>query len=521
LLFIDRINNESNSDYYNEGRIYCPNPCAEQPLPGWGVCNLGSLNLANFHNEGNGLDTKRLVQTTKAAVRFLDNVIDATSYITPEMEKQQKMERRVGLGTMGLGELLILKGMRYGSEESIEFIDELYELIAKSAYEASIELAEEKGKFARHDARFNVRPFVQKVCGEGKLNGMLDQHGIRNVTLLTQAPTGTIGTMVGTSTGIEPYPCFVWEYKSEMGLLKEAARPLKQWLVDNNHCTEDTLTDFIKRGGLDKLKEDGELPEYFVTAHDLEPEDHARVQAAIQKWTDASISKTSNLPEHYTVEQVGKFYQLLYDLGCKGGTVYREGSREAVIQRVTKEEKAKSESEEPTWDLKPLPGDGEVIPELRVGTQTPFGRVTTKLSMVDGVPFDLYQTIGHTGTDIMADQEAIGRLMSLVLRINSPVPPERRLEMIIDQLANIGGRAQIGFGKKSFSSIPDVIASNVDELRKSFLRRAHEDGGECGCGIGKAQQEQKNHLDICPECGNASLSGKKCVKCMNCGYESC
>jgi ribonucleoside-diphosphate reductase alpha chain len=308
MYFIDRANYFSNSWYYAD--LPCTNPCGEQPLPAWGVCNLGHVNLARHIDESaHDVDWNKLKRTVSDAVRFQDNVIDATPYFFEENHKQQMSERRVGMGTIGLAEMLINLGLRYGSDDGVKFIDKLYQFIAVTAYETSVELAREKGAFSQ----FNAEKFLES----GFMKNMPDYirhlvytYGIRNVTIMTQAPTGTVGTMVGTSTGIEPF--FSWTYfrKSRLGVHQEHIQLAKDWL-DNNPGQE--------------------LPNHFVTAMELAPEEHVRVQAAVQRWTDSAISKTVNAPEDYTVEQTKKLYELMYDLGCKGGTIYRDGSRHEQI----------------------------------------------------------------------------------------------------------------------------------------------------------------------------------------------
>ncbi|CAN0326085.1 unnamed protein product, partial [Phaeothamnion confervicola] len=250
MWFIDRTNKMSNSYYYEQGDLVCTNPCGEQPLPPWSVCNLGHVNLSRFVTNGE-VAWKDLGRSVRASVRFLDNVIDATPYFFAENEKQQKEERRVGLGTVGMAEMLIRLKLRYGSPESVEFLDKLYQFIAREAYMASAEFAEEKGSFARFDAA--------KLLESGFMLGMPEdvreavaQKGLRNVTLLTQAPTGTVGTMIGTSTGIEPF--FYWSYfrKGRLGVHEEKVKIVEEF----------------------NAAHPGEaLPDYFVNAMELTPDE--------------------------------------------------------------------------------------------------------------------------------------------------------------------------------------------------------------------------------------------------------
>src|SRR5215813_1844819 len=320
VFFLERANKMSNSWYYDSGHLGCTNPCGEQPLPGFGVCNLGAVNLSKFVVDG-AVAWADLGKTVRYAVRFLDDVIDATPYFFEENYAQQKAERRVGLNTMGLAEMLIRLGIRYGSEESVQFIDRLYRFISTEAYHASADIAAEKGPFPL----FEADKFLESGYMRGTPDDVRDdirEKGMRNVTLLTQAPNGTIGTMVGTSTGIEPF--YFWTYlrKSRLGKHAEQVRVVEEW---------------------QQAHPDETLPEYFVTAMDLAPEEHVKVQAVIQRWVDSSISKTCNLPNSYTVEETRRIYELLYKLGCKGGTIYRDGSRDVQVLNLKEEDKAVSE----------------------------------------------------------------------------------------------------------------------------------------------------------------------------------
>lgn len=314
-------NNEmSNSWYFNQ--IMGVNPCAEEPLPPWGVCDLGHINLGRMV-KGTDVDWDRLKDTIHIAIRALDNVIDVTPYFFDEQREQAKKERRIGLGTLGLAELLVRLGIandgqvppdtfRYGSKRCLVFIDKLYRFIAEEAYSASIALADKYGSFPAFDAdKFIESGFMKNM--PDNIRTAVHDHGIRNVCVLTQAPTGSVGTMMGTSTGIEPY--YSWKYfrNSRLGLVEVLEGVASEWL--SNHPNK-TVHD---------------LPPYFVTAMELTPEEHIHMQAAIQKWTDAAISKTVNMPHNATIADVEKVYQLMIDLGIKGGTIYRDGSRNEQV----------------------------------------------------------------------------------------------------------------------------------------------------------------------------------------------
>src|SRR6056297_174886 len=390
IFFVDRYNAQSNSYYY--AKINCTNPCGEQGLPPWGVCNLGAVNLARFVKQGK-VDWESLGKTVRYAVRFLDDVIDNTPYFFEANRIQQQSERRIGLGTMGLAEMMIRLKIRYGGAESEKFLDKLFKFIAEQSYLASAEYAAEKGSFAYFDSeKFLESGFMQGMTKE--VRQAVKEKGIRNVTLLTQAPTGTTGTMVGTSTGIEPYYFWEWERYGRMGKHTERVDVYDEWRKDH---------------------ENESLPEWFVTAMDLTPEEHVRVQGAIQRWVDSSISKTSNMPNHYTVEQTKELYELMYDLGCKGGTIYRDGSREEQVLNLKKDDE---QQEAPAAAPEPEQIRSRVRPTVLHGItyrkHTPIGTAYITVNS-DGAhnnePFEIFINVAKVGSDVSADAEGLGRLI--------------------------------------------------------------------------------------------------------------
>lgn len=313
LHFLERSNKMSNSWYF--APLVATNPCGEQPLEAYGVCTLGALDLSKFiSRSGVGMDWSMLTSVIQTAVRFLDNVIDVNNYHLPEIEVNHRGNRRIGLGTMGLGELLLRLGIKYGSDESVSFINTLYQFIAEQAYHTSVNLAMEKGAFSMYDERMLDSGFMEAM--PIAVRERVRAHGIRNVCLLTQAPTGTTGTMMGTSTGIEPY--YSWQYTrtSRLGVHVEVVPALKDL-------------------GL-KISD---LPDYCVTAQDLDPDEHVKVQSAIQRWTDSAISKTTNAPSNYSIAQTDRLYRHAYAMGCKGVTIYRDKSRhEQVLSSIDEQD---------------------------------------------------------------------------------------------------------------------------------------------------------------------------------------
>lgn len=323
IFFIDNANDMTNAKAYDQ-KVVATNPCGEQPLAPYSVCNLAAVNLANFVDKSTGeILFDKLANTVKITVRMQDNVIDGTPYFLESNKEQALGERRVGLGIMGLHDLLIWSKKRYGSSESIDTINEVFQCISESAYQASIELAKEKGPFPFFTTgeRFIESGYMKHMNEEIRQDILT--HGIRNSHLLTIAPTGSTGTMVGVSTGLEPYFSFSYFRSGRLGKFIEVnAAIVDQWLALNPGYTRETL------------------PDYFVSAMELSPEEHADTQCAIQHWIDSSISKTVNAPRGFSVRQVQGIYERLFKGGAKGGTVYVDGSRDSQVLSLTNEDDA-------------------------------------------------------------------------------------------------------------------------------------------------------------------------------------
>ena len=516
VFFIDRYNKMSNSWYYCT--IQSTNPCGEQGLPPWGVCNLGSINLSRFVEDKKVL-WKDLGRAVRSSVRFLDNVIDDTPYFFEENRQRQQSERRIGLGTMGLADMLIKLELGYGSDDSIKFIDELYKFICEEAYAESSDLAAEKGSFSMFDAEKLLQSGFMMQMPE-TLREDVRNKGLRNVTLLTQAPTGTTGTMVGTSTGIEPYYFWEWERVGRMGTNIERVAVYEEWVKAHPGQTR---------------------PDYFVSAMDLAPEGHVRVQAAIQKWVDSSISKTGNTPADYTVEQTGKLYELLYDLGCKGGTTYRDGSRDTQVLKAKDEKKEdkKDEAPKPAPVLEPKPRlRSTVLRGTTYRKATPIGTAYITVNS-DGDqyedPFEVFVNVAKVGSDVAADAEGIGRLISLILRMPSPLTPKQRTQAIIAQLKGIGSGRPMGFGKNRVMSLPDAIAQTLEEhignstaTQVAAAKLPDEEDEDVMAesmqlDLGLAAVTNNGITpDVCPVCGNVTfLNIEGCKKCISCGHSEC
>lgn len=556
VVFMEYYNQMSNSWYFNP--IICTNPCGEQGLPGWGVCNLSAMNLSKFYDEANhDVAWEELATTTRYSVRFLDNVIDRTPYHFEENELNQKKERRVGLGTMGLAELMIKLNIRYGSPESLEFLDKLYGYIAREAYLASADIAEEKGSFQAFDAELYLQSGFMKNMAEvyPEVADAVREKGARNVTVITQAPTGSTGTMVGTSTGIEPYFAFKYFRQSRLGFDEQFVPIAQDWL--DSHPGE-------------------ELPDYYVTAMTLSAEDHIRVQAAIQRWVDSSISKTANCPADFTVEDTKRLYELAFDLGCKGVTIYRDGSRDVqVLQTEKKEEKAAEavtapsaetaleqsaagQAAEDAASVEPAGASVAVTasasksgldkqykkrPQVLRGAtykmNTPFGMAYITINDLDGIPSEIFLNVGKAGSDVFAMAEALGRVCSLFLRYGDH---GNKVELLIKHLKGIGGTGAIGFGANRVESIADAVAKALETHVANNAEADHDhdpapvaatmapaDAGESSApaaagygGHGSQAGGGSMSLDLCPSCGGASLINiEGCKTCGNCGYSKC
>ncbi len=556
LWFIDRTNKLSNSFYYDDGYLCSTNPCAEQPLPAYGACNLGAINLAKFVKDG-AIDWDSLDKAVGLAVRFLDNVIVQSFYPSDEIRNQETEERRLGLGVMGLAELLFKIGVKYGSPKSLDVINDLFGYIALVAYATSSSLAIEKGSFDRFNPNIIASGFLNQEIDHDdylqRIRHLIDKRGLRNVTLLTIAPTGSTATMVNTSTGVEPFYYKEWERHTRLGSFTEKASVVADWERSNPGVL---------------------LPDYFVTAMDLSPEEHVRVQAVAQKWIDSAISKTCNVPNEYTVEQVADLYMLMYDLGCKGGTVYRDGSRSVQVLETKKEEQKKDLDIEITLDgvsigrtsIKDLPRHEPHIyidptlldtpdyldtivtskaqpvertmnnfPKKRSGQTisvgTPAGTAHITGNSVDGQPMELFVAVGKAGTDVAAFSEALGRLVSYSLKLDSSVPRTERVREIIEQLEGIGGANSFGFGPNKILSVPDAVAkgmreiyltedaSLILEIKKEIVNSVND---KVVSPVSKSGQTPKRVGNLCKPCGNYSVVREdNCERCLNCGNSKC
>ncbi|GGI46351.1 ribonucleoside-diphosphate reductase, adenosylcobalamin-dependent [Paenibacillus marchantiophytorum] len=552
VVFMEYYNQMSNSWYFNP--IICTNPCGEQGLPAWGVCNLSAINLSKFYDtQKHDVDWDDLAKVVRYSTRFLDNVIDKTPYHFEENRINQQSERRVGLGSMGLAELMIKLQIRYGSPESLLFLDKIYSFMAREAYLASSEIAAEKGSFQAFIADKYLESGFMKNMTKAfpEVGEAIQKQGMRNVTVITQAPTGSTGTMVGTSTGIEPYFAFEYYRQSRLGFDKQYVPIAQEW--KDAHPTQ-------------------ELPDYFVTAMSLSAEDHIRAQAAIQTWVDSSISKTANCPADFTVEETKRLYELAFDLGCKGVTIYRDGSRDVQVLSTSSDKKEdeaapavpdngeKKEVAVAAEGVKEAGSFAHLSDQLAVNVDakteqvfdkqykrrpqilrgatykvnTPFGMAYITINDMNGTPSEIFLNVGKAGSDVFAMSEALGRVCSLFLRYGDHGD---KVKLLVKHLKGIGGSGAIGFGTNRVESIADAVAKALEQhdevmneqddardyvTATSEVLDAPAPAAEQTGPSPSAHASSVASKDLCTACGSASLvNSEGCKNCINCGYSRC
>jgi ribonucleoside-diphosphate reductase alpha chain len=475
--------------------------CGEQGISPWSVCNLAALNLSMFVENGQ-MNYDTLAAYARVGMRFSDNVIDANLYFIKENEEEQLGTRRTGLGTMGLADALIKMGVRYGSAEATTIIEAIYRTIRDAAYDESANIAAEKGPFPRFDReKYLQGKFIQTLPEE--IRAKIARQGIRNAVILTQAPTGTTSLVAGVSSGIEPVFDFAFRRVDRTGESIIYHPLLAEWMEQHP---------------------DQERPDYFVGANDLTPEDHIRVQAMVQQYTDSSISKTCNAPNSHTVEQVEQLYMLAYDSGCKGVTYYRDGSRDAVLHHIdTKEKKDETPAPPPAPAVidRAIRSRPAVVHGYTRNMKAPEGTVNITLNSDDEGLLEVFVNVGRAGSDIAALAEALGRLTGVLLRLPSPLTPEERTREVVNQLRGIGGSRTVGFGLEQVRSLPDAIGLALQKHLEGQIGPTTPARG----GVTATQQPLPGlHLtgNLCPECGSTAFVYEEgCKKCHACGHSEC
>ena len=498
IVFLDRINRDNPTPA--QGEIESTNPCGEQPLLPYEACNLGSINLACFFVPGHehdedpaaaGIDWDGLKQVVHLAVRFLDNVIDASRFPLERIDETVRRNRKIGLGVMGFADLLFQLGIPYDSEAGIALAERIMGFINAEGHAASARLAEERGPFPAYAESV----FPQR--GEGPY---------RNATVTTIAPTGTLSIIGGCSSGVEPLfaLCFTrnildGERLVEVNPYFEAA------LKEAGLGTPELMEQVVEKGSIQSLDAlPAAMRKVFVTAMDIDPVWHLRMQAAFQRHTDNAVSKTVNLPHSATEQDIHDIYWLAYKEGCKGVTVYRDGCKSLQVL-ATGEGQKKMDGEAPAPAEKPRLGVVRKRPDVVQGftqkIQTGLGAMYLTVNEIDGKPFEVFATIGKSGRSITAKAEAIGRLVSLALRSGVEVRD------IVAQIKGIGGEHPVFRGKGLLLSIPDAIAW---VLERRYLKDEH-----LGSGVADIEEHR------CPECDEPLVFQEGCLICPACGFSRC
>lgn len=547
VLFVDTANKYNPVPHLYE--LKATNPCGEQWLGPYENCCLGSINLSEHLDSEGKLDWVSLKETIQLATRFLDNVVTANKYVpaVPQLREAAENARRIGLGFMGLADVMYSMGIRYGSEEGAEFAAQVSEFMRYYSMETSIELAKERGAFPKIKGSIYdpenptwivpapLKPYTRDF-GRPRLSWEtielgIRSHGIRNAATTTIAPTGTISTVAG----VEGYGCEpVFALAYVRNVYQAAGDAGKMTLTYTSPFFEDALNSLnlheeLRKKILDEVLLTGscqavkDLPEnirkVFVVSGDIAPHEHILMQASIQAFIDNSISKTCNLPMGATSDDVAKVYMMGWEMGCKGLTVYVAGSRQEVVLE-TKETKDKKETGEAlqTAAARPLEIDrGYKLAGVTYKVQTPQGKAFITVNKdTTNVPLEVFATVGKAGSDIAALSEALGRLISGWLRAS--VDPMHTVKEIVTQLIGIGGAKSVGFGRNRVSSVPDAVAK---VLAEEFDVQVRMNGANV---IEEEKQEVSvfSYVNMCPECGNASLILEEgCSKCYTCGYSVC
>lgn len=506
IIFLDRLNRDNVVP--KSGEIESTNPCGEQPLLPYESCNLGSINLTKMLKEENGVyafDWDKLKATAKKAVHFLDNVIDANKYPLKEIDFMTKQTRKVGLGVMGWADALLRLKIPYNSEQAVQLAETVMKAVTEAGREESRELAKIRGTF----------PLFHE--------SILDQtYPQRNATVTTIAPTGTLSLLASCSSGVEPIFGYVYIRNIMDGTEMIEVNPILREVLEEKGLYSDQLMKKIaKQGSLEGIEEiPEEIRRVFVSAHEVSPEYHIRMQAAFQRHTDNAVSKTVNFCNSATREEVAEVYKLAFRLGCKGVTIYRDGSRSEQVLNIGKvkkdgQEEPVAEEGQPVIKPRPRPDMTTGITErVKIGC----GNLYITVNYDDKGICEIFTNTGKAG-GCPSQSEATARLASIALRSGIDV------KSIIDQLKGIRCPSTIRQSGMKCTSCPDAIAKAIERVYQQQVRLGHwaepEPSLPAGAVSSHAETVVPGRMKFCPECGAKLEHEGGCVICRNCGYSKC
>jgi ribonucleoside-diphosphate reductase alpha chain len=529
LIFWDTMTDYHNAEYCSP--LVSTNPCAEQPLPDGGCCNLGSINLERFVDNESNFKIDEFKETVGIATRFLDNVIDYNldRHALNSQKENANDDRRVGLGILGLGDMLVRMGIKYDTEDALQTVEQVMQIFRDTAYDTSVELAIEKGAFPKFDwPGYRKSKFIKQLPRQ--IRDKIKNNGIRNSTVLTVPPTGSGAIVARVTSGIEPI--FATSYKRRVKKQDSYGQQFDEYKVYHP---------IIKK----LFKTDKDLPDYVTTSHDIDPYFRVKMQGIIQKYIDSSISSTVNLEENIKLETVADIYMTAYKAGLKGITVYREGSREGILLTDKKEETDITEQEAVASQVEasaPVKNTSvEKRPRIRPNTtegitrriRTGEGTLYITINQDENGLCEVFTTIGKAGGNAAAQSEAISRLISLALR--SGVDPNA----IIKQLKGISGPNPTWEDGRLILSTPDAIgkalddylSENPDRHGQGKVSDLDEGGRKTTITMATTEEEtehQQNVTDFtfknittCPDCGGSVMHESGCVTCPGCGFSKC
>ncbi|MCW5878392.1 MAG: adenosylcobalamin-dependent ribonucleoside-diphosphate reductase, partial [Anaerolineales bacterium] len=558
-LFLDAANRSNPVPHLYP--LEATNPCGEQWLGPYENCCLGSINLAQHFGPDGTVDWEKLRQTVVLSTRFLDDVVEENAYVpaVPQLREAALNARRIGLGIMALADLLYHVGIGYGSEEAQEFSAQVMEFVRYHSMQTSIELADERGPFTAIEgsiydpAKMTWRPptplrsyqhdYGRPALDWDQIVSGIQQHGIRNAAQTTIAPTGTIATVSGCE-GYGCEPVFALAYLRHVNdngkdLTLTYTSPMFEAALNKSGLDAKTrkkvIEQVVAEGSCHNVKELPQaLRDTFVVSADITAEEHVRMQGALQAFVDNSLSKTVNFPAGATEEDVATAYMLAWELGAKGITVYVTGSRDKVVLETHATAKSKepvAAAVEPLWNESRKPRSG-VLHGSTYKTETPLGTVFVTVNKNgDEQPFEAFITSAKAGSETAAVSEAIGRLISYVLRLASPISPRQRLIEIRNQLSGLGGDRQLGLGPRKVRSLPDGVSQALDQYLADSEEAADAAPAAAPAPTAAKQAGGSPAVapgafaavgELCPECGHSTLVNTEgCKKCYTCSYSEC